>query len=651
VDKRGRSERRKFDVLRKIETYTDELSAALNRADALRARINSSPEQNHLLSEAAEELSTTIEELLIADEELRQQNEQLVASREELEAQSIKYEDLFESAPDGYLVTDPNGLIIKANRSAAEMLRLESRFLLGKPLISYIVPRDHKSFRYVLNKLAKGDSCETEDLELHVLPRNGQIFTAALRFSPTRNRGGLITELRWTMRDITQLKRRAERILELNSELEARVSQRTAELEQVSAFKDELLSREQRARADAEAANRSKDEFLAIVSHELRTPLNAILGWAQLLGQDVDREQRLHAAEVIERSARAQARLINDILDVSRVVSGGLSLDKRPVDLAKVIEAAVEAARPGIESKGIKLIADIDYSAGVIVGDSTRLQQIVGNILSNSTKFTPQEGTIDIRLEKAGEDFRITVTDSGFGINREFLPYVFDRFRQADSQVTRQQGGLGLGLAIVKFLVELHGGTVGAASEGIGKGSTFTVTLPGSLRVVTTYETAQAESQYFDTTALSTRLAAMWVVVIDDDHDAREMMRAVLESSGARVTTCGSYEEALALFNERATAALTSRLPDVLVADIAMPGFDGFDLIRAIRRLEPGRGREIPAIALTAYADEETRKRALEQGYQKHLTKPLVLEDLVTSIAEVAERGIHTPPSPSSVGA
>jgi CheY-like chemotaxis protein/nitrogen-specific signal transduction histidine kinase len=435
-----------------------------------------------------------------------------------------------------------------------------------------------------------------------------------------------------------------------NFELERIVKKRTAELEQANAFKDGLLQREQRARAEAEAANRSKDEFLVVVSHELRTPLNAILGWAQLIRQNVDGDQRLHAAEVIERSARAQARLINDILDVSRVVSGGLPLDKRPLDLARTIEAAIEAVRPTIESNGIKLNVALDDSVGVVIGDSTRLQQIVGNILSNSAKFTPRNGTIDVKLEKAGEDFRIIISDSGYGISPEFLPYVFDRFRQADSQITRQYGGMGLGLAIVKFLVELHGGTVEAASDGLKKGATFTVTLPGALRAVAAPDEPKTDGQPVDISSISSRLAAMWIVVVDDDSDAREMMRVVLESSGARITTCGSYEEALALLKERPTAALTPNLPDVVVADIAMPGLDGFDLIRAIRRLAPSRGGKIPAIALTAYADDETRKRALAEGFQTHLTKPLVLEELVTAIVALGNTNEIKAPLDSSMG-
>ena len=648
--KQQKTEDKTHTTKRKAMGRATDLGAALIRADELKRRLRQSPAKpDDLVLELAEELSETLEELQIADEELRLQNEDLVIARAQFSSEREKYEDLFESAPDGYLVTDASGRIIRANKSAAELLLLREKLLFKKPLVSFVANEDRPTFRAHLYEIVKGNSNRTENLDFRFIPRDGKLFYAALSVSATRNQQGKVTELRWMLRDITEIKEAAEEIRTLNAELDRRVRERTAELVQVSAFKDELLLREQQARSEAEAANRSKDEFLAVVSHELRTPLNAILGWAQLIRQNVNSEQRIHAAEVIERSARAQTRLINDILDVSRVVSGGLPIEKRPLDIAKVIEAAVEEARPAIEAKGLMVNVTLDSTECVVIGDAVRLQQVIGNLLSNSMKFTPRGGRIEVKLESAGDHCRTIVSDTGYGISAEFLPYVFDRFRQADSQITRQQGGMGLGLAIVKALADLHGGTVEAESAGVGKGATFTITLK-RVQVEEIPETSKPDAQVVDPATMSDRLAAMWVVVVDDDHDAREMMRAVLEGSGARVTTCGSCEEALGLFNGRSTAALTPKLPDVLVADIAMPVLDGFDLIRGVRRLEPSRGGEIPAIALTAYADEDTRKRAIKEGYQKHLTKPLVLEDLVTSIAEVREWDINSPPKPSSMG-
>ena len=616
-------------------TKGSDISAAYRRAEALSQRLSMASDD--LAVEAVEELRVTLEELLVVDEELREQNEELIAARHQLEAERLKYEELFESAPDGYLVTDAHGAITKANRAAAQLLNVSRNFLISKPLFSYVARVDQLSFMTELNRLAAEEHLETRNLDFRLRPRSkADSFAASIRVSPIRNKEGELIELRWSIRDISRLKNWAEEIQQFNAELEERVSRRTAELEQVNAFKDELLEREQTARANAEAANRSKDDFLAIVSHELRTPLNAILGWAQLLRRDTDdKAQRLHAAEIIERSARAQARLINDILDVSRVVSGGLPLDKRPVTLEKVIEAAVDSARPGVDAKGITLNTRLSASGAIVIGDSTRLQQIVANLLSNSTKFTKRGGSVDIELAQIGDDVRITVSDSGRGISEEFLPHVFDRFSQADSQFTRQQGGMGLGLAIVKILVELHGGSVSAASEGEDKGSTFTVFLPAAPRGVAVNEAPPGDTELEKSAASVSLLASVWVAVVDDDFDAREMMRAVLEGAGARVTTCASFDEALSLFEERATTSLSARLPEVLVADIAMPGHDGFDLIRAIRRLGSYRGGGIPAIALTAYTDDETRIKALSEGYQVHLTKPLNLAELVTTIARL----------------
>jgi signal transduction histidine kinase/CheY-like chemotaxis protein len=437
--------------------------------------------------------------------------------------------------------------------------------------------------------------------------------------------GHLVTEANGVMEEAKRL----------DMELEERVRRRTAELNQVIELKDQLLIREQRARSDAEAANRGKDEFLAFVAHELRTPLNAILGWAQLMRFEMGNEaQRTRAGEVIERSALAQSRIINDILDVSRIITGNLQLDMQSLDFAAVVRAGIEAARPAIDTKGIHLDTMLDESIGAVIGDSSRLQQVVGNILSNSIKFTPAGGRIGISLNRAGDLARLIVTDTGDGISPGFLPFVFDRFRQAEGEMTRRQGGLGLGLAIVNHLVKLHGGTVEASSEGEGKGSAFTMNLP--LAPDSQVEPNVSDTESHDLHARSERLEGLWVAVVDDDPDARELMRAVLEAAGARVTTCGSCEDALALFSNRSTAALAPRRPDVVVADIAMPGKDGFDLIRALRRLEATRGGAIPALALTGFAGEEARLRSLAEGYQEHLTKPLRMDELVTTIARLA---------------
>jgi signal transduction histidine kinase/CheY-like chemotaxis protein len=432
----------------------------------------------------------------------------------------------------------------------------------------------------------------------------------------------------------SELKGERQKYAEFNVQIAERAHQRIAELEQLNELKDQLLIREQHARFEAEAANRRKDEFLAFVAHELRTPLNAILGWAQLMRSEMgDDAQRAHAGEVIERSAQAQARIINDILDVSRIVTGNLQLDLRSLDFALVVRASIESARPVIDAKGVHLDTMLDESIGAVIGDFSRLQQVVGNILSNSIKFTPAGGRISLNLNRAGDVARLTVTDTGDGISSAFLPFVFDRFRQAEGEMRRRQAGLGLGLAIVNHLVKMHRGTVEASSEGEGKGSTFTMNLP--LASDNQVEPSASDTEASDVHSRNERLEDLWVVVVDDDPDARELMRVMLEAEGARVTTCGSCEDALALLSDRATAPLRPRRPDVIVADLAMPGRDGFDLIRTFRRLEAARGGAMPAIALTGFVGEEARLRSLAAGYQEHLTKPLAMEELVTTIARL----------------
>jgi signal transduction histidine kinase/CheY-like chemotaxis protein len=473
-------------------------------------------------------------------------------------------------------------------------------------------------------------SSDSRRLSFRFAPRNGKPFDASLTVVRADAEEKAVT-LRWLVRDVSERNLAEDKIRALNLELEERVRVRTAELEQANALKDELLVREQQARAEAETANRSKDEFLAIVSHELRTPLNSILGWAQLMGSEsTDETQRARAAEVIERSALAQARIINDILDVSRIVTGNLALDMNPVDLNTIIEAAIEADRPSINARSISLETSLESNVPV-VGDSSRLQQVVGNMLSNAIKFTPGGGRIQVKLARAGDHAELTVTDTGSGINPDFLPHVFDRFRQGESVTTRRQGGLGLGLAIVSNLVKMHGGTVQAASDGEGWGATFTVTLPLATEGLSN-QTLAVNAEPPEKSGRLGALDGLWIMVVDDDSDAREMMRAVLEASGARVTTCGSCGEALALFSERATASLKSPRPGILVADIAMPHQDGFDLIRALRKLPPEQGGKVPAIALTAYATDEARSQVLAEGYQMHLAKPMHLEELVDAV-------------------
>lgn len=396
--------------------------------------------------------------------------------------------------------------------------------------------------------------------------------------------------------------------------------------------KETLLRIEQTARAEAERTALLKDEFLATVSHEMRTPLTAMLGWVQLLRNgSLPPETVPQALETIERNARAQAKLIDDLLDMSRILSGRLRLDMQAVNILDTVEAAVAAAEPGAAAKKIKLVRALDPKTGPVSGDPTRLQQVIWNLLNNSIKFTPKGGTITVSLERVNSHLEVSVIDTGEGISPEFLPHVFDRFRQQDASTVRRHEGLGLGLSIVKQLVELHGGNVRAKSPGLGQGATFIVALPIAVGPNETLEKsvkAAPESPACEDavpTLLGTR-----ILVVDDDADARELLRSILAQSGASVRTASSVPDAL--------KQLEDRLPHVLVSDIGMPGEDGYALIRQVRLLNPEKGGQVPALALTAFARSDDRRRAIGAGFHMHLAKPVEPAELVTVVASLAKR-------------
>jgi PAS domain S-box-containing protein len=384
----------------------------------------------------------------------------------------------------------------------------------------------------------------------------------------------------------------------------------------------------------AEESSRLKEEFLATISHELRTPLSAILGWTRMLrlGQ-LSEEHTAKALDTIERNARAQAQLVDDLLDVSRIMTGKLRMDVRPSDPNSFIDAAVEAVRPAAEAKGVRVLKVIDTGAVSIPGDPVRLQQVVWNLLSNAIKFTPRGGRVQIISERVNSHLEIVVNDTGQGISADFLPYVFDRFRQADQKTSRQHGGMGLGLAIVRHLVELHGGTVSATSEGEGKGATFTVRLP----ITPLYQLDSsggrvhpAARDLLPPDEGTDRLDGLSILVVDDEPDTRELLKQGLEYCGAKVRVAGSANEAV--------DQLIVSVPDILISDVGMPGIDGYDLIRQIRGLPRERGGKVAAIALTAYTRTEDRLQALRAGYDMHVPKPVELAELVAVAVSVARR-------------
>jgi len=436
------------------------------------------------------------------------------------------------------------------------------------------------------------------------------------RVAPLRDEAGQVVQWFGTNTDVTEQRRAAEE-------------------------RERLLAGERAARAESERQSRMKDEFLATLSHELRTPLNAILGWSQILragggGAAHDADDVRQGLEVIERNARAQTKIIEDLLDMSRIIAGKVRLDVQRVPLAPAIEAAVETVRPAAVAKGVRLQVVLDPHAGPVSADPARLQQVFWNLLSNSVKHTGRGGRVQVLLERVNSHLEVSVIDDGEGVSPEFLPHVFDRFRQADSSAARRHGGLGLGLSIVKQLVELHGGTVRAKSPGVGKGATFTVTLPltpvhaDREPDVERRHPQAASGEYHADDDACVKLSGVRVLVVDDEPDARALVKRLLENCEAVVTTAASASEAL--------EALRRAKPDVVISDIGMPGEDGYALIRMIRALPPDEGGDVPAVALTAYARSEDRTRALLSGFQSHVAKPVEPTELVATVASLARR-------------
>jgi PAS domain S-box-containing protein len=518
-----------------------------------------------------------------------------------LEVSETRYRRLFEAAHDGILIVDPGTrTITDVNPFIINLLGFPRHHFIGKELWEIGVFRDKTGNQQAMEELKLKGSIRYENLPL--LDRDGRRHPVEIVANVYQECDQSVIQC--NIRDISARKR-------FEREREA------------------LLANEQAARMEAESANRSKDLFLATLSHEVRTPLNAIMGWATILRDKTTTDADLHEGmEVIERNCRMQAQLIEDVLDVSRIVSGKLDLDIRSIELDRVITDAMNVVRPVANAKGINLESDLDAEAGPVSCDPKRMQQVVWNLLSNSVKFSPIDATVRVTMARQGSQVRIQVTDDGPGIAPEFLPHVFDRFRQADSGTRRKLGGLGLGLSIVKHLVELHGGSVTAHSDGLGHGTTFTVNLP--VRAVTAEPREPDPENVDDADALPpARLDGLRLLVVDDEPDARRLLGKVLEEAGGDVTAVGSASQALGV--------LATVNPHVLISDIAMPDQDGHDLIRQIRAT--GRNaKDLPAVALTAFAHKDDRRRVLMSGFQVHVAKPADPHELTALVASLAGR-------------
>ena len=529
---------------------------------------------------------------------------------------------LIESADDAIISKTLEGVITSWNKGAERIFGYTADEVIGKP-VTILIPEGHLDEEpNILAQLRAGN--RIEHYETVRVRKDGTLIDISLTVSPIRGPHGKIVGASKIARDITE-QRQARHALD-----EAYETTKSARAEAEKAAADN-----ERLYRQAEESSRLKEEFLATISHELRTPLSAILGWARMLrlGQ-ITKENETKALDTIERNARAQAQLVDDLLDVSRIITGKLRMDVRPSDPNSFIDAAVESVRPAAEAKGVRVQKVIDTGPVSIPGDPVRLQQVVWNLLSNAIKFTPRGGRVQIRSERVNSHLEIVVSDTGQGIPADFLPHVFDRFRQADQKTSRQHGGMGLGLSIVRHLVELHGGSVSAISEGEGRGATFTVMLP----IAPVYQVDSSGSRVhpgardlLPADAGADRLDGLRVLVVDDEADTRELLKQGLEYCGATVKVVGSAAEAV--------DALVTFVPDILISDIGMPGVDGYDLIRQIRGLPANKGRRIPAIALTAYTRVEDRLHALRAGYDMHVPKPVELAELVAVAASVARRG------------
>ncbi len=510
-----------------------------------------------------------------------------------------RFRQIADAMPQIVYTCGPDGIANYINQRGQEYLGVSLEQSVGSAWREALHPDDRERTEQQWAEAVKTE--RPFEIEYRLRRKDGQYRWLLSRAVPIRNEQRKIIKWIGTSTDIHDRK-------------------------QAEAEREEVLASEQAAREASEAANRAKDEFLALVSHELRSPLTAILGYASLLRQGpFDAQKVKQAVEVIERSGKAQVQLIDDLLDTARIISGKLKLYVGPVDLAVVIHEAVQTIYPAANAKGISLQADFPSEIGQITGDPVRLQQVVWNLLSNAVKFTPMGGRVEVRLERVDPNIRITVSDTGKGISPEFLPYVFDRFRQADASSARRYGGLGLGLALVKYLVELHGGTIEAASAGEGQGTTFIVTLP--VRAVAALPGEAAGSPVAaPSPEEAAMLAGVRVLVVDDENEARELIKLALEQYGAEVVTAGSAAEA---YNLITTA---QERPEVIVTDLSMPDEDGYSLLRRVREWEQQRGRYVPAVALTAYGRIEDRVRALRAGFQTHVAKPVEPAELAVVI-------------------
>jgi signal transduction histidine kinase/ActR/RegA family two-component response regulator len=532
---------------------------------------------------------------------------------------------VFDASPNPYMVLDADLRYVAVNQAYLRVTSRTREELIGRQILEVFphdptTPNNVSSQRLVSSLrrvLATGETDVLPVIHYRILVAGAyQDRYWSATNAPVRDANGRVSFVLQHTMDITDLHEHRLALVRRSPVVEASILDRAEQIQQRHDALDQ-------ARVQAEEANLLKDQFLAIISHELRTPLTAILGWLRMLRSGMlSPEKQAHALETVERNARVQAQLIEDLLDVSRIMSGKLALDKDVVDVAPLVSSAMETVRPDAEARGVSLAVEIDASAQVL-GDARRLQQVVWNLLSNAVKFTPRDGKVRLQVARSDRAIEIVVHDTGTGISPAFLPHVFERFRQAEGGTARKMGGLGLGLSIVRHVVEAHGGEVRADSGGDGRGATFTVRLPALSRFVP--KRRDVPDRAFQAPPA---LATMTVLIVDDEEDTREYLRALLAYCKADVTVASSSAEAF--------EALRTRRPDVLLSDIAMPEEDGYGLIQRVRALPPEQGGRTPAVALTAFAHPEDRTRAMLAGFQNYVTKPVEPVELLAAVAALA---------------
>jgi PAS domain S-box-containing protein len=518
------------------------------------------------------------------------------------------------SSDDAIIGKNLNSIITSWNNGAERIFGYTADEMIGTSIMRLIPSDRRQEEQEILSRIRRGE--RFDHFETVRVAKDGRQLNVSITVSPIKDPSGRVIGASKIARDITERKKAEEQAEAANRE------------------RARLLGNEREARSQAERASGLKDEFLATLSHELRTPLNAVLGWANILRLGkLPEEECAHGLEIIERNARVQAQIIEDLLDMSRIISGKTRLEMQRIELSTVLSQSVETLRATAEAKGVHLLCDIGPFDGAISGDPNRLQQVFWNLIHNAIKFTPKGGEIHVALKRVESRAIVDIIDTGEGIAPEFLPYIFNRFQQGDASATRRHGGLGLGLSIVKQLVELHGGAVSATSRGTSQGSTFTVNLP----LAEVYTEPNKEHPFLRAAPRESQplpevsLANVHVLIVDDEPDGRELVKRLLEIAGASVSMAGSASEAM--------ESVLERPPDVLVCDLAMPGEDGYSLIRRLRALEESRQRGIPALALSAYARLEDRTKAIRAGFQNHLAKPIDASELLAVVSSLAARG------------